>query len=191
MAEACEILDKHLYVPEPEISGPQTNPMISRRLRIVVPLYIRDTYSTVRRVWFQIPDDFIRGVQARATGTTNPPRSVAPPRLAPNQLAKRAGPENLSGSRMSAGRMRFLPAVGGAGRNLLSHPPATDVGAVGDSVGPALERQQFADDRLHPAREVTAAAVQRPTEGVIPDPWRTGRWPVSISTCPAPRRPSS
>ena len=81
LAEACKIPDKHLLVLEPRISGPQTNPLICSRLQLVVPLDIRGTDTTARSGWPETPGDFIRGTQVRATGTTTPSRSVAPPRL--------------------------------------------------------------------------------------------------------------
>jgi len=65
LAEAERIEDKHLLTLEPGISTPQTDEMKAKRLSLVLPKQIHESYSERQRPWLLDVSSFLKLVQAR------------------------------------------------------------------------------------------------------------------------------
>lgn len=65
LAEADRIADKHLLTLEPSISGNQTDEMLQRRLQLVVPKWLHETYSVAQRGWLMPVVDLIEMLRDR------------------------------------------------------------------------------------------------------------------------------
>jgi hypothetical protein len=67
LSEAERIQQKHLLTLEPGISENQTDEMKTKRLQLVVPSSIHETYREKQRQWLMNVGEFIGLVEARQT----------------------------------------------------------------------------------------------------------------------------
>lgn len=65
LTEAARIENKHLLTLEAAISEPQTEEMQARRLQLVLPRSLHETYSTAQQGWLMSLRDFIGLVRVR------------------------------------------------------------------------------------------------------------------------------
>jgi len=65
LSEAARIEDKHLLTLEPGISENQTDEMRSKRLQLVLPARLHETYREAQRAWLMNVTSFIALVQER------------------------------------------------------------------------------------------------------------------------------
>lgn len=65
LAEADRIDDKHLLTLEPSISGAQTDEMQQRRLQLVLPKRLHQTYSTKQQDWLMSVNELVDIVRER------------------------------------------------------------------------------------------------------------------------------
>ncbi len=65
LSEAVRISEKHLLTLEPRISENQTDEMKAKRLQLVLPERLHETYSDKQKSWLMNLQEFIELVQAR------------------------------------------------------------------------------------------------------------------------------
>jgi hypothetical protein len=65
LSEASRIDEKHLMTLEPGISENQTDEMRTKRLQLVLPRRLHDTYRVSQREWLMSLDDFLNLVKQR------------------------------------------------------------------------------------------------------------------------------
>jgi hypothetical protein len=65
LSEAARIDEKHLMTLEPGISENQTDEMRTKRLQLVLPRRLHDTYRVSQREWLMSLDDFLNLVKQR------------------------------------------------------------------------------------------------------------------------------
>lgn len=68
LSEAARINDKHLLTLEPGISENQTDEMQAKRLQLVLPTRLHDTYRPSQQGWLMSLASFLQLVQARQVG---------------------------------------------------------------------------------------------------------------------------
>ena len=71
LAEADRIDDKHLLTLEPSISTAQTDEMGQRRLQLVLPKRLHQTYSSVQREWLMSVEELVSLVRERQETATS------------------------------------------------------------------------------------------------------------------------
>lgn len=67
LTEANRITEKHLFTIEPGISEDQTDEMRERRVQLVIPSPIHDTFASDQRKWLWTVADFIQVARSKAT----------------------------------------------------------------------------------------------------------------------------
>ena len=84
LAEADRIDDKHLLTLEPSISTAQTDEMGQRRLQLVLPKRLHQTYSSVQREWLMSVEELVSLVRERqeAAASRYPEVIMASPKAA-------------------------------------------------------------------------------------------------------------
>lgn len=65
LAEANRIREKHLLTLEPKISTNQTEEMRTKKIRLVLPLSLHETYTSDQRTWLMNIREFIELVRSR------------------------------------------------------------------------------------------------------------------------------
>ena len=65
LSEAKEIEHKHLLTLESAISENQTNEMINKKLQLVLPLPIHETYTLKQRAWLYSVKMFLEEVKEK------------------------------------------------------------------------------------------------------------------------------
>lgn len=69
LAEADRIDDKHLLTLETAISTNQTNEMAAKRLQLILPRSLHQTYTPPQQAWLMDAEAFI-GLARQRQGTT-------------------------------------------------------------------------------------------------------------------------
>ena len=65
LSEALRIPEKHLLTLEPGISENQTDEMQAKKLQLVVPKRLHNTYRLTQQTWLMDVADFISVVRSR------------------------------------------------------------------------------------------------------------------------------
>ena len=65
LSEAARIEEKHLLTLEPGVSENQTDEMCAKRLQLIVPRPLHQTYRTTQQTWLMSLSDFISVLRER------------------------------------------------------------------------------------------------------------------------------